>query len=110
LVLRAITAAMARLRPRRHTHTSRTPGGEGVFTPGQMAALGAAAGAGGGRSPQVTINNYTDAAPSVEQVPNGDITVTLRKMVDGAVGDSLSTGTGRRVLGDQYGVKPFTGQ
>ncbi|MDI2110481.1 MULTISPECIES: hypothetical protein [Bradyrhizobium] len=82
--------------------------GEGVFTPGQMAALGA--GAGGGRSPQVTINNYTDASPAVEQAPNGDITVTLRKMVDGAVGDSLSTGTGRRVLGDQYGVKPFTGQ
>ncbi|WP_375780873.1 hypothetical protein ACE103_20245 [Bradyrhizobium sp. ma5] len=82
--------------------------GEGVFTPGQMAALGA--GAGGGRSPQVTINNYTDATPAVEQAPNGDITVTLRKMVDGAVGDSLSTGTGRRVLGDQYGVKPFTGQ
>ncbi|WLA52380.1 hypothetical protein QIH80_21170 [Bradyrhizobium elkanii] len=73
-----------------------------------MAALGA--GAGGGRSPQVTINNYTDATPAVEQAPNGDITVTLRKMVDGAVGDSLSTGTGRRVLGDQYGVKPFTGQ
>ncbi|WP_338700758.1 hypothetical protein V5279_21425 [Bradyrhizobium sp. 26S5] len=84
--------------------------GEGVFTPGQMAALGAAAAAGGGRSPQVTINNYTDATPSVEQAPNGDITVTLRKMVDGAVGDSLSTGAGRRVLGDQYGVKPFTGQ
>lgn len=82
--------------------------GEGVFTPGQMAALGASAG--GGRSPQVTINNYTDASPAVEQAPNGDITVTLRKMVDGAVGDSLSTGTGRRVLGGQYGLKPFTGQ
>ncbi|MGY3689941.1 hypothetical protein [Bradyrhizobium quebecense] len=80
--------------------------GEGVFTPGQMAALGG----GGGRSPQVTINNYTDGTPAIEHAPNGDITVTLRKMVDGAVGDSLSTGTGRRVLGDQYGVKPFTGQ
>ncbi|MCA1400198.1 hypothetical protein [Bradyrhizobium sp. BRP56] len=82
--------------------------GEDVFTPSQMAALGA--GASGGRPPQVTINNYADATSTVEQSLNGDVSVTLRKMVDGAVGDSLSTGTGRRVLGDQYGVKPFTGQ
>ncbi|ODM77798.1 hypothetical protein [Bradyrhizobium elkanii] len=82
--------------------------GEGVFTPGQMAALGA--GAGGGKASNVTINNYTDATPSVQKAPNGDVTVTLRKAVDGAVGDSLSTGAGRRVLSGQYGLKPFTGQ
>lgn len=66
-----------------------------------------AAGAGGGSS--VTINNYSDARPNVERSSNGDVTITLRKAVDDMVGDSLSTGTGRRVLGSQYGVKPFTG-
>ncbi|GIQ73186.1 hypothetical protein [Bradyrhizobium sp. RD5-C2] len=83
--------------------------GEGVFTEGQMAALGAAA-AGGGQGAKVTINNYSDASPTVQKSSNGDVTVTLRKMVDGAVGDSLSAGSGRRVLGSQYGVKQFTGQ
>ncbi|MGM4955696.1 phage tail tape measure protein [Bradyrhizobium barranii] len=66
-----------------------------------------AAGASGGSS--VTINNYTDARPNVERSSNGDVTITLRKAVDDMVGDSLSTGTGRRVLGSQYGVKQFTG-
>ncbi|UYO37491.1 hypothetical protein KQX62_12050 [Rhodopseudomonas palustris] len=79
--------------------------GEGVFTQGQMAAMG-----GGSRAAQVTINNYTDASPTVTRNANGDITVTLRKAVDSAVGDSLSAGTGQRVLARQYGVKPFYGQ
>ncbi|MGJ5000578.1 phage tail tape measure protein [Bradyrhizobium sp. HKCCYLRH2060] len=82
--------------------------GEAVFTRGQMAALGAANS--NSRAPNVIINNHTDAKPQVAVGSNGDVTVTLKKAVDDAVGDSLSTGTGRRVLNAQYGVKPFTGQ
>lgn len=62
---------------------------------------------GGGSS--VTINNYSDARPNVERSSNGDVTITLRKAVDDMVGESLSTGTGRRVLGSQYGVNQFMG-
>ena len=39
-----------------------------------------------------------------------DVTIMLKKAVDGMVTDSLSTGPGRRMLSEQYGVKPFTGQ
>jgi len=60
--------------------------------------------------PNVTINNYSGAQPTVARSSNGDVTVTLKKAIDGAVGDSLSMGAGRRVLAGQYGVKPFTGQ
>lgn len=81
--------------------------GEGVFTPGQMAAMG---GGGGGSAPNITINNHTDAQPKVSTGPNGDVTITLKKMIDGAVGDSLSSGTGMRVLSKQYGVNQFAGQ
>jgi hypothetical protein len=35
--------------------------------------------------------------------------ITLKKAVDGAVGDSPSAGTGPRVLANQYGVRQFTG-
>ncbi|WP_316214292.1 phage tail tape measure protein [Bradyrhizobium sp. SZCCHNR2032] len=79
--------------------------GEGVFTQGQMAALG-----GGSRAPNVIINNHTDASPQVSVGSDGDVTVTLKKVVDDAVGTSLAAGTGRRVLDKQYGVKPFMGQ
>jgi len=79
--------------------------GERVLTPEQSAAWG-----GGGRMPNVTINNYTSAQPQVSRSNNGDVTITLKKAVDAAVGDSLSNGAGRRVLSGQYGVKPFTGQ
>jgi hypothetical protein len=41
---------------------------------------------------------------------NGDVTVTLNKAVDTAVGNSMSSGQGMRVLGNQYGVKQFMGQ
>jgi hypothetical protein len=57
------------------------------------------------------INNTGVAAQaSQSQGPNGDISVQLDKMIDGAVGKSLSSGSGRRVLAGQFGVKPFTGQ
>lgn len=80
--------------------------GEGVFTQGQMAALGG----GGASAPNIVINNHTDAQPQVSRGSNGDVTITLKKMVDSAVGDSLSTGTGKRVLKSQYGVNQFAGQ
>ena len=63
-----------------------------------------------GRDPAITINNYSDAKPSVGKAPNGDISITIKKMVEDAVGDSLANGSGRRVLGSQFGVKPFMGQ
>lgn len=65
---------------------------------------------GGSSGGAITINNYSDAKPSVSKGQNGDVTITIRKMMDDAVGSSLSSGTGRRVLGSQFGVKPFTGQ
>jgi hypothetical protein len=68
----------------------------------------AARGAGGGGP--ITINNYSDAQVSASKAPNGDATITIRKMVDQAIGDSLVNGTGRRALGSNYGVKPFMGQ
>jgi hypothetical protein len=75
---------------------------------GSQVIPNAALRAGGGG--MVTINNYTDGQPSVQRGSNGDVTVTIRKMVDQAVGNSLVAGTGRRVLGSSYGVKPFTGR
>jgi hypothetical protein len=78
--------------------------GEGVFTAGQMAALG------GGSAPQITIHNHTEAQPQVSTGSNGDVTITLKKAIDGAVGDSMSSGSGMRVLSKQYGIKPFAGQ
>ena len=58
----------------------------------------------------ITINNYSDAQPSAQRAPNGDVTITIRKLVDQAVGESLSSGAGRRVLGEQFAEKPFTGR
>jgi hypothetical protein len=82
-----------------------------VFWAGQVVPF--ASGGGGGKAPNVIINNHTDAQPQVSASSNGDVTVTLRKTVDAMVGamvgDSLSTGTGMRVLGRQYGVKQFAG-
>ena len=86
--------------------------GEGVFTPGQMAALGG--GGGGGGPPNMTVNVHnntgTAADASATVGPNGSIEVTLNKAIDAAVGKSLSSGTGMRVLNGQYGVRPFMGQ
>lgn len=85
--------------------------GEGVFTAGQMAALGR-----GGVAPRVTVNVINAPAGVKSQTSETDgngntkIDVVLNKAMDDAVGKSLSTGTGRRVLGGQYGVKQFTGQ
>jgi hypothetical protein len=69
--------------------------------------LGVAAGGASG-STIVNIHNHTDAQPSVQTVPNGDVTVTLRRAMDAAAAGSLSDGAGRRVLSQQFGLKPFT--
>jgi phage-related minor tail protein len=61
-------------------------------------------------APNITIHNYSGAQPQVSRSSKGDATITLQKMVDGAVGDSLINGAGRRALAGNYGVKPFTGQ
>lgn len=65
---------------------------------------------GGNRTPNIIINNHTDATPTTATNSNGDITITFKKMMDDAVGSSLSSGTGMRVLSKQYGVNQFAGQ
>jgi hypothetical protein len=81
--------------------------GEGVFTPGQMAALG---GSSAQAPAPVIIHNYSGTPPKVETGPNGSPVITIGKMMEDAVGRSLLSGTGQRVLSQQYGIKPFTGQ
>ena len=77
---------------------------------GADGSLGVASSGGGGKAPTIVINNHTDAQPQVSASSNGDVTVTLRKTIDAAVGDSMSNGTGRRVLAQQFGVKQFMGR
>lgn len=62
-----------------------------------------------GRAPQVTINNYTDAQAQTSSEPNGDVTITLRKMVNGILVDSIANGDGGRAIENKYGVKQFAG-
>jgi phage-related minor tail protein len=78
--------------------------------------LGVSAGAAANdnRSPGglvVNVINQTgvQAEASTSRNANGDVTVTLRKMMDGSVGQSLSAGAGSRVLRSQYGVRQFMG-
>jgi phage-related minor tail protein len=72
--------------------------------------LGVASSGGGARAPNVIINNHTEAQPQVSVGSNGDVTVTLKKAIDAATGDSLAGGAGRRVLASQFGIKPFMGR
>jgi hypothetical protein len=65
---------------------------------------------GGASWPKIEINNHSGGEVTTSRKPNGDLSITVEKMVDTAVGKSMSNGTGRRVLAGQYGVKPFTGQ
>jgi hypothetical protein len=86
-------------------------GDEGILPlrRGSDGRLGVTAG-GIGDAPNVIINNHTDAQPTIDRSPNGDVTVTLRRTMDAATADSLSGGSGRRVLAQQFGLKQFTGQ
>src|SRR5262249_9768499 len=69
--------------------------------------LGIASSSGGARAPDVIINKHTQGQPQASVGNNGDVPVTLRRQVDAMTGDSLSSGTGRRVLKSQFGIKPF---
>ncbi|WP_316234671.1 hypothetical protein [Bradyrhizobium sp. SZCCHNR1020] len=74
------------------------------------------ASSGGGRGGNVTVNVINAPAGVESQQTTTDaqgntrVDITLKKAVDSAVGDSLSAGTGRRVMRDQYGVRQFMGQ
>ncbi|MEY9383754.1 phage-related minor tail protein [Bradyrhizobium japonicum] len=59
----------------------------------------------------VNVINQTgvQAEASTSRNANGDLTVTLKKMMDDAVGQSLSSGNGSRVMKNQYGVRQFMG-
>ncbi|WP_430641887.1 phage tail tape measure protein [Bradyrhizobium nanningense] len=59
----------------------------------------------------VNVINQTgvQAEASTSRNANGDVTVTLKKMMDDSVGQSLSSGAGSRVLKNQYGVRQFMG-
>ena len=46
--------------------------------------------------------------PARAEIPVSDAPIRLQH-ADGMVGDSMSTGTGRRVLAQQFGVKQFMG-
>ncbi|MGY2935997.1 phage-related minor tail protein [Bradyrhizobium sp. GM6.1] len=79
--------------------------------------LGVSAGGGANdnRSPGglvVNVINQTgvQAEASTSRRSNGEVTVTLKKLVDDTVGQSLSAGSGSRVLRNQYGVRQFMGQ
>jgi phage-related minor tail protein len=71
---------------------------------------------GGGRGVNVTVNVHNAPAGVQSQTSRVDskgniaVDVILKKAVDGIVGDSLSNGSGRRVLARDFGVKPFMGQ
>jgi phage-related minor tail protein len=76
--------------------------------------LGIASSGPGGSAGNVTVNVINAPAGVESQRTTTDaqgntrIDVTLKTAIDGAVGDSLSAGTGRRVLASQYGVRQFT--
>lgn len=90
--------------------------GEGVFTPAQMAAIGKGLSASARTAPNVTVNVHNAPAgvqsttTSADANGNVQLDVILKKMVDQTVGDSLSMGTGQRILQRQYGVKQFMGR
>ncbi|MCK1577785.1 phage tail length tape measure family protein [Bradyrhizobium sp. 174] len=59
----------------------------------------------------VNVINQTgvQAEASTSRNGNGDITVTLKKMMDESVGQSISSGSGARALKSQYGARQFMG-
>jgi len=82
---------------------------------GSDGKLGVASSGGGGRAGNVTVNVFNAPAgvesqqTTTDAQGNSRVDITLRKAVDGAVGDSLAGGTGRRVLRDKYNVRQFMG-
>lgn len=82
--------------------------GEGVFTEGQMRAMGSND---NGRAPNVTIINQTGTKADAEmsQDENGDVTIHLRKMVESIGVDSIAGGDMGRAMESKYGLKRFAG-
>jgi phage-related minor tail protein len=82
---------------------------------GSDGKLGVAA-SGGGRGVNVTVNVHNAPAGVQSQTSRVDskgnvaVDVVLKRWGDGMVGDSLSNGSGLRVLKRNFGIKPFTGQ
>ena len=76
--------------------------------------LGVSAGGGGG-STSVVVNVHNAPAGVQSQTSRMDaqgnlaVDVILKKAIDSAVAESLSNGSGRRVLADDFGIKPFMG-
>ena len=72
------------------------------------------AGAAGGVNVMVNVHNAPAGVQSqtsrMDSNGNVAVDVVLKKAIDGMVADSLSNGSGRRVLADNFGVKPFMGQ
>jgi hypothetical protein len=90
--MRTMPAAMFDRAPRLHSglapdeYPAVLQRGEGVFTRGQMAAMG-----GGGLN--VEIHNYTPAQVSTTQRPDGGIDVQIRDAVDKAMASNARPGT-----------------
>jgi hypothetical protein len=81
--------------------------GEGVFTPGQMAAMG---GSSGPPQVNVAVHNYSQANAQVKQTPSGDLHVVIRDMVRGTVIDDISNnGPITRAHTQRFGLDPTRG-
>jgi hypothetical protein len=81
--------------------------GEGIFTRGQMAAMG-----GNAAPPQVNVqvHNYTQANAQVQQSPSGDLHVVIRDAVRGTMIDDISNnGPVTRAHTQRFGLDPTRG-
>src|SRR5262245_19294970 len=71
---------------------------------------------GEGASTSVVVNVHNAPAGVQSQTSRMDaqgnvaIDVILKKAIDGAVAESLSNGSGGRLLGDDFGIKQFMGR
>lgn len=110
---RAVSPAVFRGAPRFHTGGlagDEVPiiarRGEGVFTPGQMKALGAGLG-GGGVQVKVNVINNTDANVSARRSPDGSEIEILIDRVDAGLADRASTGQSRlgQALAARHGMQ-----
>lgn len=80
---------------------------EGVFTPGQMRALGLLA-RGEPQEFNVIINNNNGSDVSVDQTPTADGGVDITVLIDEAVGSAIASGRGKtyRAMQTMFGARP----
>jgi phage-related minor tail protein len=82
---------------------------------GSDGKLGVASSGGGGRGGNVTVNVINAPAGVESQQTTTDaqgntrVDITLKKAIDGAVGDSIVSGSGQRALKSNYGIRQFMG-